>query len=211
MRSLFALAASCVLALAACHGQGTPAPKPDPAAVATVDPGTHGLLPATDVVLGRSIYALDEKLVDQDGKPATLDSFRGHPVIISMFYASCPAACPMLISHVKQIEAKLDPAVRADVRVLLVSFDAKNDTPEALRGVIARHQLDTARWKLTVASEDQSREIGAVLGIKYRSEDGGFRHSSVITLLDREGRIVQRSDGLSDENAAVAAKVATIE
>jgi protein SCO1/2 len=181
--------------------------RSDPQAAPASD---HAILPPSDVVPGRSIYALDELLVGHDGNATKLDTFRGHPVIVSMFYATCPMACPTLISHVKAIEAKLDPAVRADVRVLLVSFDPTNDTPEVLRSVIARHQLDASRWQLATATDEQAREIAAVLGIKYRQEDGSFRHSSVITVLDREGRIVLRSDGLASPSAAIAEKLGAL-
>jgi protein SCO1/2 len=210
MRALLTL---CLLGGLAFAGgcKGSESARPDPAVATTASAADdHAILPPTDVVPGRSIYALDELLVGHDGKATKLDTFRGHPVVISMFYATCPHACPTLISHVKAIEAKLDPAVRADVRILLVSFDPQNDTPEVLRSVIARHQLDGSRWQLAVATEDQSREIAAVLGIKYRQEDGSFRHSSVITVLDREGRIVLRSDGLASPSAVVAAKLAEL-
>lgn len=206
--SVVALALS---ALASCHGRGA-APEGEPAEPApSVAAATdHAVLPSGDVVLGRSIYVLDSALTDQDGRAAKLNAFRGHPVIISMFYTSCPHACPMLINHVKAIEAKLDEKTRADVRVLLVSFDPEHDNADALKSVIARHKLDASRWTLTVASEENAREIGAVLGIKYRSDDGNFRHSSVITVLDREGRIALRSDGLAEEQVAAAAKLTAL-
>ncbi|MGZ3421968.1 MAG: SCO family protein [Polyangiales bacterium] len=207
MRSL--IAALVFSSLVGCHGNAA-APKPDPAVAATITEPAHGVLPANDVVLGRSIYALENALVDQDGHTAKLDRFRGHPVIISMFYTSCPHACPTLISNVKAIEAKLDEKTRADVRVLLVSFDPEHDKPEALRVVVARQHRDAARWNLTVASDEDAREIAAVLGIKYRSDDGSFRHSSVITVLDREGRIALRSDGLGDDQAAAVAKLQSL-
>ncbi|MDP2701394.1 MAG: SCO family protein, partial [Candidatus Rokubacteria bacterium] len=38
---------------------------------------------------GDSIYALSAPLVDQRGRPAGLDLFRGRPVLIAMFYATC--------------------------------------------------------------------------------------------------------------------------
>jgi protein SCO1/2 len=205
--SVVALALS---ALVGCHGRASVEADPTEPAPSAASSTDHAVLPSGDVVLGRSIYVLDTALTDQNGQAAKLDAFRGHPVIISMFYTSCPHACPTLISHVKAIEAKLDEKTRKDVRVLLVSFDPEHDNAEALRSVIERHKLDASRWTLTVASEENAREIGAVLGIKYRSDDGNFRHSSVITVLDREGRIALRSDGLADEQAAAAAKLTAL-
>ena len=41
-----------------------------------------------------SIYHLDVTMTDQQGTAVSLDAFRGHPVVISMFYATCPNVCP---------------------------------------------------------------------------------------------------------------------
>lgn len=144
---------------------------------------------------GASIYPLDVALRDQDGAAIGADVFRGHPVVVTMFYGSCPTACPLLVSHVKQVEASLPPEVRADTRVLLVSFDPDRDTPEVLRGLADAHHVDAARWRFAAASTDDARVLANALGINYAKREGGvFTHDSVITVLDRAGRIVTRSD-----------------
>jgi protein SCO1/2 len=163
-----------------------------------------------DVVSGASIYALDAVLTNHKGEKTKIDAFRGKPVLISMFYSSCPSACPLLISNVKRIEAALDPAVRSELRVVLVSFDPKHDTPEALRGVIERHHVDPTRWMLMTGKDDEIRDVAAVLGIKYRQADGSFNHSSVITLLDREGVIKLRADGMGETATSMVARIAEV-
>jgi protein SCO1/2 len=100
-----------------------------------------------------------------------------------------------------------DTTDRESVRVLLVSFDAARDTPEVLRTLLERHQVSADAWRFVSATEDGAREVSAVLGIKYRGDDGTFNHSSVITLLDREGKIDLRVDGMVDTHDTVAARV----
>jgi protein SCO1/2 len=146
---------------------------------------------------GDSVYELAAPLVDQDGKTVGLDLFRGHPVLISMFYTACRDACPLLIADLKRIERGLPASTRADLRVVLVSLDPEHDTPEALRALALAQGLDTSRWRLLRAPDDTVREIAAVLGIRYRRlPEGGFNHSSVITLLDPSGVILVRVEGL---------------
>lgn len=138
-----------------------------------------------------SIYQLPARLTDQSGRVSGLDVFRGEPVLISMFYASCPNACPTLIAAMRRLEDKLDPAQRGRLRVLMVSIDPKNDTPEKLTELAARHRVDLQRWRFTQPAATDVRSIAAVLGIQYRElGEGDFNHSSIVTLLDREGRIV---------------------
>ena len=141
-----------------------------------------------------SIYQLASKITDQGGHEQSLDTYQGHPVIISMFYGSCPHVCPMLISAIQMTEKELTPENRANLRVLLVSIDPEKDTPEALQEVADQHRVDAARWKLTRASDKDVRKIAAVLGIKYRKlPDGEFNHSTVLTLLDEDGVIRART------------------
>ena len=145
--------------------------------------------------VGPSIYPLGAQLVDQRGEHVGLDTDRGHPVIIAMFYGSCPSVCPLIISDVKRIDAALPPDVRKDTRVLLVSFDGAHDTPAELARIAERRGLDGARWTLAAGSDDEVRPIAAALGVTYRAlPEGGFWHDSVITTLDGEGRITARVD-----------------
>ena len=142
-----------------------------------------------------SIYPLRVALEDQRAQAIGLDVHRGHPTIVSMFYGSCPVACPLIISRIKEIESQLPEPARRDVRVLLVSFDGERDTPGALAGIMKLRGLDSARWTLARGSDDAARQIAAVLGISYRAAPGGaIDHDSVLTVLDREGRPLARTD-----------------
>ena len=55
-----------------------------------------------------SLYQLHEKLLSQDGKAIDLDVYRGKPVLVTMFYATCPATCPLIIDTLRAVERKLD-------------------------------------------------------------------------------------------------------
>jgi protein SCO1/2 len=153
---------------------------------------------------GDSVYALSASLVDQRGRTVGLDLFRGHPVLISMFYASCPDACPLLIADLQRMERELPPRIKADLRIVLVSLDPERDTPDALQALARARQVDESRWRLLRAPEDTVRDIAALLGVKYRRlPDGSFNHSSVITLLDPDGAIVVRDDAIGGPHEAL--------
>ena len=59
---------------------------------------------ATTTTPGGSVYQLGLVLRDQGGAATGLDRYRSSPVIISMFYGTCPAACPLLISDLQALE-----------------------------------------------------------------------------------------------------------
>lgn len=160
-------------------------------------PLPHANLPAEAVPKGASVYDLDLRLRDQDGNALGLDAFRGHRVVISMFYSSCPFACPTLISDIRKVERRMSPEALADLRVLLVTFDPEHDTSAVLSELVKTRSLDGTRWKLTTTSDDSVRELAAVLGIKYKKlSNGAFNHTSIITVLERDGTVLARSEGL---------------
>jgi protein SCO1/2 len=138
-----------------------------------------------------SLYHLQADLATQSGRQAPFGLYRGHPVLVSMFYGSCPATCPMLITSMQVYESHLDEASRGRLRaLLLVSFDAAHDTPAQLARLARLHRVDPPRWTFANASQSDARRIAALFGISYRPlPEGGFDHSLLITLLDDEGRV----------------------
>ena len=151
-------------------------------------------LPAPASERDASLYQLHEKLLSQDGKAIDLDIYRGKPVLVTMFYASCPATCPLIIDTLREIERKVDAPRRPPLRVLLVSLDAARDTPEALRKLAGERRIDTSRWTLAHADAAAVRRIAAALSIQYRQlPNGEFSHSTIISALNADGKIVSQS------------------
>jgi protein SCO1/2 len=156
----------------------------------------HAAPAAAQPLPGQSLYNLRVPFVDQRGVAIGLDAFRGQPVLITMFYASCKTVCPMLIEQVKAIDAALAPEMRAKTRVLLVSLDPDHDSVERLAELASSHGVRDERWHFVRTSESFVRDTAALLGIRYRRmPDGSISHSSSIALLDRDGVLVARVAG----------------
>jgi protein SCO1/2 len=151
-----------------------------------------------------SIYNLEAALTDQSGTSHGLDRYRGHPVLITMFYGSCPMACPLLIDTLRATERVLSAQERRQLRVLMISIDPQRDTTVALQELATKRHINGAQWTLARADEKTVRKIAAVLNIQYRKlPNGEFNHSSVITLLSATGEIEAQSTGLGQADAAL--------
>jgi len=144
-----------------------------------------------------SIYQLDARLTDQTGHAQGLDLYRDTRVLITMFYGSCQATCPLIIDTLRSTERGLSPEQRAKLRVLMISFDPERDTPQALAEIAATRRIDTTRWTLATADAETVRSIAALLDVQYRRlPSGEFSHSAVITVLSPGGEIEARSTKL---------------
>jgi protein SCO1/2 len=158
-----------------------------------------------------SIYQLDAQFTADSGQPFTLGALRGRPVVLNMFFASCGYACPLAVTDMQAIRAKLPAAVRDRAVFVLVSFDAARDTPAALAQYRGQRSLD-GQWILLHGGDDAVRELAALLGVKYKQEaDGMFSHSNLLTVLNPQGEIVHQRTGLKGGlDEAAAALVAAV-
>lgn len=158
-----------------------------------------------------SLYDLDLALTDQDGRATRLATLRGRPLIATMMYTSCRSECPRVTEDMRRIDTALGPADAGRFRFVLFSLDPARDSPAALRAYAEGHHLDPARWTLYATSEEGTRDLAAVLGFRYRPDEGGqIAHSAVVFLVDPEGHVVHRQVGLGgskDEFLAAARKL----
>lgn len=158
-----------------------------------------------------SLWQVAAAWQDQEGRAFALSDLRGEIVITTMMFTTCQYACPRTLADLQGIESALPPEVRARVRWLLVSFDEAHDAPEVLKQFAAKHALDPARWTLLHGDAAAVRLWAAALGVRYKATlEGGFAHSNLITVLDREGRAAARFEGLGVDPVPAAMQVAEI-
>jgi protein SCO1/2 len=182
---------------------------PVPARAAVANAAAPRAAVAARPLPGDSVLRLPDAFSDQQGRAFTLAQRRGRPQLVAMFYSSCPYACPLLIESGKGVEHALSPAERARLRVLYVSLDPARDDTRALAAVAAKRKVDGTRWTLARTDAAGVRRTAAVLGVRYRQlANGEFNHSSVLILLDADGRIVARTEKLGPvPDPAFVAKV----
>lgn len=99
------------------------APRPAPAFVGTTFTDTAAAPPFA--------------LTDHDGRPATLQSFRGQPLIVFFGYTHCPDVCPLTLAKLNAAADGLGKRGR-DLRIALVTMDPARDTPSVLKAYAAR-------------------------------------------------------------------------
>lgn len=153
----------------------------------------------------RSLYQLDSSWTNDTGAALKLAALRGRPQVVTMFFAKCEYACPILVNDQKRIEAALPETLRTNVGFVLVSFDSERDTPAALAQYRKNNGLP-ASWTLLRGGPDDVLELGALLGVKFKKDlRGQFAHSNVITVLDAKGEIVLQQIGLNQDPAPMVA------
>lgn len=155
-------------------------------------------LKAGEVQSGHSLYHLDNEFITHRNEKVKLSDFAGEPVIVVMFYGNCTQVCPILIQDSWRLYSSLSESTRETVNVLAVSFDTEKDSPEVLAEYAKDEQLDISGWHFVTGNDTDIRMLAMMLGVKYQKDSNGeFAHSNLITVLDAEGNVAKRVEGLN--------------
>lgn len=130
-----------------------------------------------------------------DGKPLKLADFRGQAFVFTFIFTRCPLPeyCPLLATKFKAMQAALlaEPPTSKNWRLLCLSIDPKNDTPEALAEYGRLHGADPTHWQLATAELATISRLALALGADFWADKDGFiSHHLRTVLVGPNGRIV---------------------
>lgn len=145
----------------------------------------------------------DFSLTNQDGKIISPKDFRGKALAITFIYAKCPLPdyCIRMSTHfsdvANQVAANAD--LKDKIRLLSISFDPANDTPEKLRsygigylGNDPKAKFDI--WQLAVGKEPEVRKIADFFGLRYEVDQNDktqINHSLRTAVIAPDGKVAK--------------------
>jgi protein SCO1/2 len=189
MKESFRSAILFLVLLSASRSYAEPLPK---CCLQAEEPGRSATAGFTD----QSLYQSDTVWTNDAYQLIKLGSLNGRPQIVTLFFANCTYACPLVVQQMKLIEEQLPAALRGNVDFLLISMDSERDTPGELKKYRAEHHL-SSHWNILAGDSDNVLELAALLGVKFKKDArGGFVHSNLLTLLNGRGEIVFQQTGL---------------
>lgn len=170
--------------------------------------GTPAILhaQATSPLPGNSLYHLESIWTDDEGTELHLSALRGKPRVMTMFFSRCDNICPMLTGQLKGVEREMPAELRAGIGFVLVTLDSRDDDAKSLADYRRRMDLSRDHWLLLRGNPDDTRELANLLGVTYmpKKEDGQMDHNGLIVILDADGRVVEKADGIADREAFLA-------
>jgi len=132
-------------------------------------------------------------LTDQNGKTVTSDSLKGKPTLIYFGYTFCPDVCPTSLLLMETAIEKLGPDTPKKVNLVFITIDPERDTQQLMKGYV--ENFGPTFTGLT-GTPDQIAQVARAYRVYYQKvpgKDGGpylMDHSSIVYLLDRNGRFV---------------------
>lgn len=152
--------------------------------------------------LKESIFLLDSKWQNQDGKELQLKDLKGKNLVFVMIFTSCQTACPILVADMQKIAAKIDPKKLKETTMVLVSIDPDNDTPAVLKKYATERKMVGEPWLFLTSDKESIRELANVLAVKYKKISPIiFSHSNIITVFNKKGEMVNQAEGTVNSGA----------
>lgn len=152
--------------------------------------------------LKESIFLLDSKWQNQEGKELQLKELKGKNLVFVMIFTSCQTACPILVADMQKIAAKIEPNKLKETTMVLVSIDPDNDTPAVLKKYAAERKMVGEPWLFLTSDKESIRELANVLAVKYKKISPIiFSHSNIITVFNKKGEMVNQAEGTVNSGA----------
>lgn len=149
-----------------------------------------------------SIFLLDSKWQNQDGKEIHLKDLKGKNLVVVMIFTRCQTACPLLVGDMKKIKSKIKEDQLKNTSLVFVSVDPENDTPEVLKKYAEERHIYGAPWILLRSDVESTREFANVLAVKYKKISPiVFSHSNIISVFNKNGEMVSQEEGTVNADA----------
>lgn len=147
-------------------------------------------------VNGKKQKAPAFKFVDQHGDTITNKDYKGKVYVVEFFFSTCPTICPIMNANLKEVEKEFKG--NNDFGIASFSIDPQNDTPKVLKAYAKQHDITSPNWHLMTGDQQKIFHL-ANAGFKINASkspnaQGGFLHSGMFALVDKQGFLRSRKD-----------------
>ena len=139
-------------------------------------------------------------LVDQDSTLITEKTVEGKIYLADFFFTSCPTICPKVKKNMKKIYNEYKD--RSDFLILSHSIDTKYDTVGRLAWYADKFNIESSTWHLLTGDKTAIYNLAKeyyIAAVESDEAAGGYDHSGLVALVDRQRRIRGLYDGTDPE------------
>ncbi|MGB1043275.1 MAG: SCO family protein [Tenacibaculum sp.] len=137
------------------------------------------------------------EFINQDGETITNNDYKDKVYVVEFFFATCPTICPIM--NARMVEVQNEFMGNPNFGIASFSITPEIDTPNQLKAYAKQNGINHKNWHmLTGKSEDVvynlSNEGFKLFAGKGEVSHGGFEHSGLFALVDKNGYIRSRYD-----------------
>lgn len=145
-------------------------------------------------VIGKSVD--DHVLLDRQGRPTPLSSYRGKPLLVNFIYTACFQVCPVTTRNLQQaVESTVNVLGPDRFNLVSIGFNQPFDSPQAMKAFASQYGIHLPNWEFLSPAAAIVGELTQNFGFSYVATSTGFDHLNQVTIVDPNGKIVRQVYG----------------
>lgn len=133
---------------------------------------------------------------NQDSVLVTNKDFLGKVYVVDFFFTTCPTICPVMTKNLVVIQNTFSES--ADFGIASFTINPRYDTPSVLTEYAEKYGVTDEDWHLMTGDQEKIYQLAQEGFYIFANEDeaapGGFEHSGMFALVDKNGYIRSRKD-----------------
>lgn len=149
---------------------------------------------------GKKRRVPDFEFINQDSLLIGNVDYEGKVFIVEFFFTSCPSICPIMNKNLVEIQ---DEFVNEDnFGIASFSITPEYDTPMVLKEYAERYGISDLDWHLMTGDQEEIYTLANkgfnIFAAEMPDAPGGFEHSGLFALIDKNGYIRSRVDNFGN-------------
>ena len=125
-------------------------------------------------------------LLDQQGRPATLDQFRGKVVVLTFIDPECTQLCPLTTHNMVEALHLLGPAAASQVQLLGIDANPLKTKVADVASYTRTHELER-RWRFLTGSLAELESVWKSYHVFVAVQNNDIEHTADVFLIDGNG------------------------
>ena len=138
----------------------------------------------------------DFEFYNQDSVLISNKDYLGKVYVVEFFFTTCPTICPIMTKNLVELQETFKDS--EDFGVASFTINPRYDTPTVLTAYANKFGITDKDWHLMTGDKDKIYELAQQGFYIFANEDqeapGGFEHSGMFALVDKNGYIRSRED-----------------
>lgn len=135
--------------------------------------------------------------INQKGETISNANYKGKVYVVEFFFSTCPTICPIMTSKMLLLQDEF--LNQKEFGIASISITPEIDTPTVLKDYAKNQGIIHQNWHLLTGKPEDYVYNLSTEGFKLyagKSEEGhgGFEHSGLFALVDKNGYIRSRKD-----------------
>jgi protein SCO1/2 len=154
-----------------------------------------------DVDLVKFNKVPDFEFINQEGNIITNKTYEGKVFVVEFFFSTCPTICPLMNQKMLTIQDSFFG--NPEFGIASISITPEKDSVKVLKEYAKNNAITHKNWHLLTGKSEEIVYALSNKGFKLYAgkgdeDHGGFEHSGLFALVDKDGYIRSRKDNFGN-------------